>query len=191
MRLFFPRKVRSIHRISRPQSRPPVCSGVPCVAFCRSGAVSFLPWMRVEHAMTPTPLPSHVQAEDSTSSVPYRTTCFFRSSNASDPPPPPCVAAYSPAGGATFGPASPRSPFALHHVPFGSLLAALSRATRPGVCHYYLDIRVPAQDDRIAPSSVSTPPRCSRRWSCSSHYCMICKSPDLARNCPPSAAPPP
>jgi hypothetical protein len=29
----------------------------------------------------------------------------------------------------------------------------------------------------------STPPRCSRRWSCSSPYRRICKSPDFARNC--------
>jgi hypothetical protein len=77
----------------------------------------------------------------------------------------------------------PKVTVALHDIPFGSLLAALRRATRPGVCHYYLDIRVPRQDDRIAPSSVSTPPRCSRRWSYSSLYGRICKSPDLARNC--------
>jgi hypothetical protein len=50
----------------------------------------------------------------------------------------------------------PKVTVALHDIPFGSLLAALRRATRPGVCHYYLDIRVPRQDDRIAPSSVST-----------------------------------
>jgi hypothetical protein len=77
----------------------------------------------------------------------------------------------------------PKVTVALHDIPFGSLLAALRRATRPGVCHYYLDIRVPRQDDMIAPSSDSTPPRCSRRWSCSSPYRRICKSPDLARNC--------
>ncbi|KAM0931657.1 hypothetical protein ACQ4PT_000168 [Festuca glaucescens] len=50
----------------------------------------------------------------------------------------------------------PKVTVALHDVPFGSLLAALRSATRPGVCHYYLDIRVPGQDDRVASSSVSS-----------------------------------